>query len=63
MKTFISSYAQNHFGELIDTARLAPVSVTKDDKPFVVVMSAEEYGRLNGLDKRRTNLGREVMKK
>ena len=25
MKTFISSYAQNHFGVLIDAARIAPV--------------------------------------
>ena len=35
MKTFISSYAQNHFGVLIDAARIAPVAVTKYDKPFV----------------------------
>ena len=43
MKTFISSYAQNHFGVLIDAARIAPVAVTKYDKPFVVVMAVEEY--------------------
>ena len=46
MKTFISSYAQNHFGVLIDAARIAPVAVTKYDKPFVVVMAVEEYERL-----------------
>ena len=46
MKTFISSYAQNHFGVLIDAARIAPVAVTKYDTPFVVVMAVEEYERL-----------------
>ena len=46
MKTFISSYAQNHFGVLIDAARIAPVAVTKYDKPFVVVMAVEEYERM-----------------
>ena len=49
MKTFISSYAQNHFGVLIDAARIAPVAVTKYDKPFVVVMAVEEYERLTEL--------------
>jgi prevent-host-death family protein len=49
MKTFISSYAQNHFGVLIDAARIAPVAVTKYDKPFVVVMAVEEYERLRAL--------------
>ena len=49
MKTFISSYAQNHFGVLIDAARIAPVAVTKYDKPFVVVMAVEEYERAMAL--------------
>ena len=31
---------------LIDAARIAPVAVTKYDKPFVVVMAVEEYERL-----------------
>ena len=50
MKTFISSYAQNHFGVLIDAARIAPVAVTKYDKPFVVVMAVEEYERMKRLE-------------
>ncbi len=49
MKTFISSYTQNHFGVLIDAARIAPVAVTKYDKPFVVVMAVEEYERVVAL--------------
>ena len=51
MRTFSSADAKNHFGELVDAARLTPVSVTKYDKPFVVVMSAEEYERLAGKDR------------
>lgn len=57
MKTFISSYAQNHFGVLIDAARIAPVAVTKYDKPFVVVMAVEEYERLTSeISTKKTNL-------
>ena len=58
MRTFSSADAKNHFGELVDAARLAPVAVTKYDKLFVVVMSAEEYERLKSqgeaVDKRAT---------
>lgn len=46
MRTFSSADAKNRFGDLIDAARIAPVSVTKYDKPFVVVLSAEEFQRL-----------------
>ena len=46
MRTFSSADAKNHFGELVDAARLSPVAVTKYDKPFVVVMSADEYVRI-----------------
>ena len=31
--------AKNQFGVLIDAARMAPMAVTKYDKPYVVVMS------------------------
>lgn len=46
MRTFSSADAKNHFGELIDAARIAPVAVTKYDKPFVVVMGVDEFERL-----------------
>ena len=49
MRTFSSADAKNHFGELVDAARIAPVAVTKYDKPFVVVMAVEEYERLTEL--------------
>ena len=58
MKTFISSYAQNHFGVLIDAARIAPVAVTKYDKPFVVVMAVEEYELLKLLERNVLATGR-----
>lgn len=48
MRTFSSADAKNHFGELIDAARIAPVAVTKYDKPFVVVMGIDEFERLRG---------------
>lgn len=52
MRRFSSAEAKYHFGELVDAARLAPVAVTKYDKPFVVVLSAEEYERMRlGLEK------------
>lgn len=50
MRTFSSADAKNHFGELIDAARLAPVAVTKYDKPFVVVLAMEEFERLKALE-------------
>lgn len=46
MRKFSAAHAKNHFGELVDAARLAPVAVTKYDKPFVVVMSAEQFEQL-----------------
>ena len=49
MRKFSSAHAKNHFGKLVDAARLAPVAVTKYDKPFVVVMSAEEYDRVRSI--------------
>ena len=48
MRKFTSADAKNHFGELVDAARVAPVAITKYDRPFVVVMAVEEYERLTG---------------
>lgn len=49
MRSITSADAKNNFGELIDLARAAPITVTKYDRPVVVVMAVEEYERLNGL--------------
>jgi len=42
MHTLSSTDAKNYSCELMDTARLAPVAVTKYDKPFVAVTAVEE---------------------
>ncbi len=59
MRTFSSADAKNHFGELVDAARLAPVAVTKYDKLFVVVMSADEYERLMCKGKKTALIGKQ----
>ncbi len=46
MRKFTSADAKNHFGGLVDAARVAPVAITKYGRPFVVVMAAEEYERI-----------------
>ena len=63
MKTFISSYAQGHFGVLIDGARIAPVAVIKYDKPFVVVMAVEEYERVIALAELAPKAAKRMMKR
>jgi prevent-host-death family protein len=37
--------AKNRFGRLIELAQRAPVTITKNGRPSVVVMSADEYER------------------
>nr|WP_236020250.1 type II toxin-antitoxin system prevent-host-death family antitoxin [Brucella anthropi] len=39
--------AKNAFGLLLDTARAEPVTVEKHGRPVVVVLSVEEFERLN----------------
>jgi len=58
MRKFSSAGAKNHFGVLIDAARIAPVAVTKYDKPFVVVMAVEEYERVMALAEMETKIGK-----
>ena len=50
MKHISSKDAKNGFGRLLDTARAEPVTVQKHGRPFVVVLSVEEYERLKELD-------------
>ncbi len=47
IRMFSSAQTKNHFGELLDAARLSPEVVIKHDKPFVVLMAAEKYDRLS----------------
>ncbi|MFW6283489.1 MAG: type II toxin-antitoxin system Phd/YefM family antitoxin [Minisyncoccales bacterium] len=42
--------AKNKFGQLIQNAQKNPITIQKHGKPCVVVMSQEEYERLNALE-------------
>lgn len=44
--TFTAKEAKDGFGRLIDLARQSPVTVTKHDRPVVVVLAVEEFERL-----------------
>jgi len=45
MKTITAIEAKNRFGQLIDAAQRQPVTVTKQGRPSVVVMSMVDYQR------------------
>ena len=46
MKEIAAREAKNRFGSLLDTAQSTPVCVTKKGRPVGVVMSMEQYRRL-----------------
>jgi prevent-host-death family protein len=48
MRTISSIDAKNRFGQLLDAAQRAPVTVTKNGRPTAVVMSIEDYERMRG---------------
>jgi prevent-host-death family protein len=48
MRKFSSLDAKNRFGQLLDAAQRAPVTVTKNGRPAAVVMSIEDYERMRG---------------
>jgi prevent-host-death family protein len=47
MKTMSAREAKNAFGLMIDTARAEPVLIEKHGRGVVMVISVEEYERLN----------------
>lgn len=49
MRTVSSLDAKNRFGQLLDAAQRAPVTVTKKGRPAAVVMSIEDYERMRGV--------------
>ncbi len=55
MRSMSAKDAKNSFGLLLDYARAAPVQVEKHGRPVVVVISVEEFQRLNDPSKRRGN--------
>ncbi len=48
MRTISSIDAKTRFGQLLDAAGRAPVTVTRKGRPAAVVMSVEDYERLRG---------------
>ena len=45
MKTITALEAKNRFGEVLETAQRQPVSITRNGRPSVVMISAESYQR------------------
>lgn len=43
MYSFTANQAKTQFGEMLSRAQREPVSITRNGKPSVVVVSAEDY--------------------
>jgi prevent-host-death family protein len=52
MVTITAAELQNHFGRYRDLAQREPVSVTHHGRESVVVLSADEFKRLEAFDTR-----------
>ncbi|MCP4664036.1 MAG: type II toxin-antitoxin system Phd/YefM family antitoxin [bacterium] len=50
MQTIGAEEAQNAFGALLDTARREPVTIERYGRPVAVLMSKEEYERLEAME-------------
>jgi prevent-host-death family protein len=59
MKNFSAKDAKNHFGQMVDAARLEPVVIEKHGRPMVVVCSVEEFERLSQAAASRAGADRE----
>ena len=51
MKYFTAKDAKNQFGRLLDSARGEPVMVVKHGRPVAVLLSYEEYERVETLER------------
>lgn len=49
-KTIPATQAKTQFAQLIDDARLAPVTITRNNRPVAIVLSPEKYELLERLD-------------
>lgn len=45
-KTITATEAKNRFAELVDLARIEPVTITRNDRAVAIVLSPTEYSRL-----------------
>ncbi len=52
MKALAAKDAKNGFGRLLDMAQREPISIEKKGRPVAVVLSTEEYQRLENLEER-----------
>jgi len=50
MTTITSKDAQNHFGQLIDSAQREPVVIERRGRPIAVVISRSRYEALEALE-------------
>ncbi len=48
--TMNATEAKNKFGELLDFAKTRPMKIEKNGRPVAVVISAEEYERLESIE-------------
>ncbi|MBM3584796.1 MAG: type II toxin-antitoxin system Phd/YefM family antitoxin [Alphaproteobacteria bacterium] len=50
MKSVAAKQAKDEFGRLLDLARSEPVRIEKHGRPVAVVLSTEEYERLEAIE-------------
>jgi prevent-host-death family protein len=50
MRTLAAKEAKNSFGRLLDTARQEPVTIEKNGRAVAVILSLEEFERLQALE-------------
>jgi antitoxin Phd len=48
--TMSASEAKNNFGELLEFARKNPVKIERNGRPVAVMLSAEEYERMEAME-------------
>jgi prevent-host-death family protein len=53
MKTVPATEAKNRFGEVLEAAQRQPVSITRNGRPSVVMISAESYARRQHMSRKR----------
>lgn len=49
-KTLTATDAKNRFAELVDLARIEPITITRNDRAVAIVLSPAEYSRLTASD-------------
>ena len=62
MKTITSVEAQNHFGELLDSAQRGPITITRRGRPVAVILSARDMEEMTAVRERRARASAELDK-